>query len=393
MLLSISKEEMLTRQKRLHEELEKRGIEAAILFSVTDIFYLTGFHFHPTERPMGMFIDPQKKVHLFVPALEHEHAEEFASVDSVHSYPEYPGLKHPMEYLKEALIESGFQGKTVGYDSDGYGSPQGYRGPSVSSFLDAGEFISVHGVVEELRMIKSVQEIQLIKESCRWANLAHRLLHKYSKAGLNETEITSRASTEATLMMIETLGQDYKPHGSPAHAFFRGQIGEMSAIPHAVTQNARLRVGDTLVTQAHADVWGYKSELERTMFVEEYSREQEKYFKLMYEAQEIAFQAIKPGEVMSTVEKAVQQYFSENGVLDLTLHHSGHAIGLLGHEAPFFDLGDQTVIQEGMVFTIEPGLYVKGVGGFRHSDTVVVTKSGIERLTYYPRDIESLVCH
>jgi Xaa-Pro dipeptidase len=392
MRLSISKEELLQRQQSFFQILKEKEADSAVLFSVTDIFYLTGFHFHPTERPIGFFIDPSNKTHLFVPALEHEHADEFAEVDFIHSYPEYPGLRHPMEYLKDELVAAGLQGKVVGYDSNGYGSSMGYRGPSLSAFLHAKEWKSLHGLIEEMRMVKSPTEIELIKESCRWGNLAHRLLQKYSKPGLSEIEITSRATTEATMAMIETLGPKYKPHGSPATAFFRGQVGKMSAFPHAVTQNIVLKKGDNLVTAALCDVWGYKSELERTMFVQEVSKEQEKYFQIMYEAQEVAFNHIKPGEPTSSVENAVQSFFEKQKVTEFIQHHTGHAIGLLGHEAPFFDLGDHTIMKPGMVFTVEPGLYVRGLGGFRHSDTVLVTEKGMEMLTYYPRDLESLVC-
>lgn len=392
MLLAIPKDEILGRQKKLYGKLQQNQIDCAILFSVTDIFYLTGFHFHPTERPIGFFIDPQQQTHLFVPALEHEHAEEFAYVDKVHSYPEYPGLRHPMEYFKEALLEANLAGKRVGIDADGYGSSMGYRGPKVSQFLEAKEFYSIYGWGEEMRVIKSAAEIELIKESCRWGNLAHRLLQKYSKPGLSEIEITTRASSEATMAMIETLGPDYKPHGNTAYALFRGQVGAMSAFPHAVTQNLVLRTGDTLVTGAAGEVWGYHSELERTMFVQEVSKEQEKYFHYMVQAQDIAFQTIKPGIPMSAVEQAVQAFFKENEIQHLTSHHTGHAIGLLGHEAPFFDLGDHTIIQPGMVLTVEPGIYVRGVGGFRHSDTVAVTGEGIEMLTYYPRDLDAMIC-
>lgn len=392
MLLAISKEELIGRQKKLMEKLSANELDCAILFSVVDIFYLTGFHFHPTERPIGFFIDPQQKTHLFVPALEHEHAEEFASVDHVHSYPEYPGLRHPMEYLKDALVETNFSGKRVGLDAEGYGSSMGYRGQKVRQFLEAKDFASIYGWVEEMRVVKSAAEIELIKESCRWGNLAHRLLQKYSKPGLSEIEITSKASTEATMAMIETLGADYKPHGNTAYAIFRGQVGPMSAFPHAVTQNLVLKKGDTLVTGAAADVWGYHSELERTMFVQEANEEQEKYFSFMVQAQDIAFAHIKPGKPMSYVEEAVQAFFKENGISHLTSHHTGHAIGLLGHEAPFFDLGDHTIMQPGMVMTVEPGIYVRGLGGFRHSDTVLVTENGMEMLTYYPRDLGSMIC-
>jgi Xaa-Pro dipeptidase len=392
MQLAISKKEIKERQKKFFSSLEDKRIDCAILFSVTDIFYLTGFHFHPTERPIGFFVDPNQGTHLFVPELEQEHAEEFAHVQYVHSYPEYPGLKHPMEYLKEVLQKFSFEGKVVGYDAIGYGSSMGYRGAPVNEFLKSKDFVSLKGVVEEMRFVKSPAEIELIKESCRWGNLAHRLLQKYSKPGLSEIEITSKASMEATMAMIETLGPEYKPHGSTAHAIFRGQVGPMSAFPHAVTQNLILKKGDTLVTGAGADIWGYHSELERTMFVQEVSPDQEKYFQIMYDAQEVAFHAIRPGVPCSVVENEVQKFFKEQGVEKLVHHHTGHAIGLLGHEAPFFDLGEETIMQPGMVFTVEPGLYVRGLGGFRHSDTVVVTEDGMEMLTYYPRELGAMIC-
>ncbi|GAB3059130.1 M24 family metallopeptidase [Salinicoccus sesuvii] len=392
MLLSIPKYEYKKRQEDFKTKMRHANCECSIIFSPTNIFYLTGFHFHPTERPMCLFVDPKGGYNLFVPALEHEHAEYYSVIDGVFSYPEYPGLKHPMLHLKDTLENNDFSNKSIGYDSMGYGSPMGYRGPTLDELIDSKSFVSLYGSVEEMRYIKSDNEIELIKESCRWGNLAHSLLQKYTAAGLSEIEVTNKASMEATIAMVETLGPDYTPHGTPTSAFYRGQIGEESAFPHAVTQNKKFKKGDTLVTAALSSVFGYNSELERVMFVEEYTRDQEKYFKHMYEAQEVAFSAIKPGKTYASVEQEVQNYFKEAGVTHLTKHHTGHNIGLLGHEAPFFDLGDETVMEAGMVVTVEPGIYVEKLGGFRHSDTVLITETGMEMLTYYPRNIEALIC-
>lgn len=392
MLLSITKEEIRQRQLTLQGKIQQAQLDGAVLFSVTDIFYLTGFYFLPTERPIALLIDPRQQIHLFVPELEREHAEMVACVDHVHSYPEYPSLRHPMEYLKDIMKEARYEGKRIGIDADGYGSAMGYRGPQLSALITFQELVSIYGWVEDMRFVKSPAEIELIKESCRWANLAHQLLQDYSRAGMSEIEVSTRATTEAALIMADALGPDYKPHGTPANAFFRGQVGTMSAYPHAFAQNIIMKRGDNLVTAALADVWGYKSELERTMFVEEVSPEQEKYFHFMKQAQEIAFQAIKPDIPASKVDEEVQRFIRENNLREYCPHHTGHAIGLLGHEAPFFDLGDHTILKPGMVFTVEPGIFVKGLGGFRHSDTVLVTDTGMELLTFYPRDLESLIC-
>ncbi|MCL4425946.1 MAG: M24 family metallopeptidase [Firmicutes bacterium] len=199
---------------------------------------------------------------------------------------------------------------------------------------------------------------------------------------------------EATTVMMRTLGRHYRPvafGGVGASAGFRGQIGLNSALPHAVTINARLKAGDVLVTGAGARVGGYGSELERTMFVGEPSAKQRWFFEKMVQAQEVAFAAIKPGRQCSDVDREVLRYCQEEGLMEYWRHHTGHALGLLGHEAPFFDVGDETVIEPGMVFSVEPGLYVRDLGGFRHSDTILVTKTGIDFFTYYPRDLESLV--
>lgn len=391
MVLKIPETEILARQQSFKEKFRKEGIDGAIIHASIDIFYLTAFHFRPSERPIALIFDPQGDSHLFVPLMEKGHAEAYAHVDHVHDYPEYPGIQHPMNILKDYLTSIGMANIHVGIDGDGYSSPKGYRGPKLSDIL-VNQYTSIYGFIESMRMIKSENELALIKTSVRWANYAHELLVNYSKVGRSEIEIETKATSEATIAMVETLGPDYIPNGSPAHAFYRGQIGPHSAFPHSQTQNLRLETGYNVVSQAAAHVYGYISELERTMFIEEVSKEQEKYFHHIKTAQEIAFEHIKPGAKASAVDAAVQAYFKEEGVHHLTLHHTGHALGLVHtHEAPFFDLGDDTTLEAGMVFSVEPGLFVEGLGGFRHSDTIVVTKDGMEPLTYYPRDLESLI--
>jgi Xaa-Pro aminopeptidase len=175
-----------------------------------------------------------------------------------------------------------------------------------------------------------------------------------------------------------------------ASAGFRGQVGAQSAVPHALSINAVLQPGDVLVTGAAAEVGGYLSELERTMILGEPTDEQARLFNLMVGAQDRAFEAIRAGARCCDVDRAVMDYYRENDLGDAWRHHTGHGIGYGMHEAPFLDVGDESVIEPGMVLTVEPGIYVPGFAGFRHSDTVLMTETGIEILTDYPRDIESL---
>jgi Xaa-Pro aminopeptidase len=391
--LRISPAELRARQRRVLDEMGAKGFEAMVLFGSTSVFYLAGFAFIPTERPMCVVLHGGNRSLLFVPRLEVEHGGETAEVDQIVSYPEYPGETHPMKVLAGVLGDIGLAGKPLAADAAGYASGWGYRGPRLEEVMPGSKVTTFPKLIEEHRVIKSPREIELIRESCRWGNLAHALLQEYSKVGRTETEVSGQASAEATRMMIKTLGPSFEPRGGRgASAGFRGQIGPNAALPHAITKNITLQRGDVLVTGAGATVWGYNSELERTMFVEEVSPEQRKFYDWMMALQDLSFESIKPGIPCSEVDRAVRRYYDEHSLWPYWRHHVGHALGILGHEEPFFDIGDDTIIRPGMVFSVEPGLYVPGLGGFRHSDTLVVTDDGIEMLTYYPRDLASMIC-
>jgi Xaa-Pro dipeptidase len=173
-------------------------------------------------------------------------------------------------------------------------------------------------------------------------------------------------------------------------AGYRGQIGPRSAWAHAVAHNIEFRPGDVLVTETGAPIWGYNAELERAMVIGPPSDEVRRLFDHTVAIQQVAFDAFRPGVTCADVDGAVMKYLEDNGLLAYWRQHTGHGIGLRNHEAPFLDVGDRTLVEPGMVFTIEPGLYSDEVGGFRHSDTIAVTEDGIEILTEYPRDLESL---
>jgi Xaa-Pro dipeptidase len=393
MQLRISEQEYARRRAEVIRRLGEQGQDAIVLFGANNMFYLSAFAMIPTERPMAYVLHTDGRSALLVPRLELEHAEQNAIVDKVHSYPEYPGDRHPMYFLADVLRDLGLAAGRLGVDSDGYGAIYGYRGPRLSEVLPDARVTNVRDLIEDMQMINSPEEVALIRESARWANLAHRLLQDYCRDGATENEVSARASFEATQVMIKTLGKAYRPLSSGragASAGFRGQIGKDSALPHAITTNAVMRKGDVLVTGAGASIWGYSCELERTMILGEPTKEQATYFQHMLNVQDLAMATMKAGVPCSEVDKAVLRYFEENGLMHTWRHHTGHAKSTQVHEAPFLDRGDHRILQAGMIFTVEPGIYVNGLGGFRHSDTVLVTETGVEMLTYYPRDLESL---
>ena len=389
--MKIDADEFAARRDSFAARLEERGLAGAVLFDTHHVQYYTGFSFIPTERPIAFALRADGRGGMLVPRLEVEHAQANAAVSEVAHYDEYPGERHPLQALAELLGALGVR-ERLGADQDGYPWVFGYRGPSLTE-LTGGPPAPVADLVEDQMAIKSADELALLRESCKWANLAHTLLQRYTRPGVSETEVESRASTEATYAMLDAIGPIYRAQSlwfSGAMAGYRGQIGRNAAIPHALPNNIVFQEGDVLVTGATAPVWGYHSELERTMVIGPPSDEQRRMFEHMLALQELAIDAIRPGVPCSEIDLRVRAYYEEHGLWENWRHHVGHAIGLRYHEGPFLDRGDETEIRPGMVFTVEPGLYAAGLGGFRHSDTVAVTDDGVEWLTYYPRDLESL---
>lgn len=389
--LQIPKTESRARIDKLLAYLREEELAGVVLFDRDYILYYTGFSFIPTERPIAFVMNVQGETALFVPQLEVEHAQANALVDRVDRYVEYPYDPHPMVVLKDMLVKMSIGG-VVGADTDGYPWILGYRGPALSEVTGA-QVRPVRTFVEDQMMIKGATELDLIRESVKWGHLAHTLLQRYTRVGATETEVSARASVEANRAMLDAIGPIYRaqsPFSNGASASYRGQIGRGAAIPHAMANNVTFQAGDVLVTGADAPVWGYHSELERTMVMGHASDAQKCFFDHMLALQDTALEAISPGVECAEVDRAVRTYFETHDLMAYWKHHSGHCIGIRYHEGPFLDVGDRTVIQPGMVFTVEPGLYVPDLGGFRHSDTVVVTEDGIEVLTYYPRDLESL---
>ena len=135
MRLRLSQHEFGRRRKGFFERIKTKGLEGACLFGPTAVFYLTGFPFLATERPIAVAITPEDRVVLFVPRLEGEHAKEEVPEAEVRTYPEYPGEKHPLEQFKDMLAEIGLLDKDLAADADGYSSGQGYRGPKLSSLV------------------------------------------------------------------------------------------------------------------------------------------------------------------------------------------------------------------------------------------------------------------
>lgn len=394
-MLSISDAEYKHRIECVRRTLTKRRLDALYLTNGTSMFYLTGYSFISTERPAALIIPVDGTITFLGPRLEKDHLPlETRMVPEIKTYFDYPGEKHPIEHFANFLREMGLGKSRIGIDNRlGVSGMWGYRGPPISKSLPEAKFVDASKLVPQMRVVKSAEEIELMHESCRWANLSLSLLQEYAGEGLWDAAVALEATSEATITMKRTLGLNYQPKRVvyPINAGFRGQIGEMSAIPHSMSTKRMMRRGDVVIAEVGIDVGGYSCELERTMIIGEPSSKQKRYFEVMTAAQDAAFGAFKAEIKCSEIDRATINVFKKAGLLHLVEHHTGHGLGLEGHEPPWLDIGNDEPLKTGMIVSCEPGFYEVGFGGFRHSDTILITKDGKEQMTYYPRDLENLI--
>ena len=393
--LKISKSEHWNRIETIQKQLRRKRLDALYLTNSTRILYTTGFSHISTERPLAALIPDEGLPFFMAPRLEHDHIrQECPLAGDVLTYPDYPGKIHPMRLFAKFMVEKGLASSRIATDSlEGAAGGYGYRGPALRDLMRRAKFVAGRDIVDNMRLIKSRQEIRLLRESAKWSKLAHNILLENTRGGLHDTLVAVRSSYDGLARMLGKLGQSYvqmKIALSPVVVGFRGQVGANSAIPHAVYTKNKIRRGDVLVTEAGVEVGGYAAELERTLIVGKPSSRAKRCFEAMVNAQNAALKEFRPGIRCGRIDEAADKSVEESGLKEALRHHVGHGIGLEGHEPPWLDPGDGTVIREGMVFSCEPGLYFPGYAGFRHSDTVVITKNGMDFITHYPRELEEL---
>ncbi|HZY47796.1 MAG TPA: Xaa-Pro peptidase family protein [Candidatus Bathyarchaeia archaeon] len=379
----------------MRDQLRRSRISALYLTNPTRILYATGFSHISTERPLALVIPPDGPIFMMGPHLEEDHVRLGSSlIEEFFSYPDYPGIIHPIRHFIKTLKQKRLSDSKIATDSfAGAAGGWGYRGPSLQDLLPRSTIVDGRDVVDRLRLVKSRQEIRLLKESAHWAAIAHDLLMKRIVPGAHDALIGVQASYEALNKMMKKLGARYhqlKWGLSPVVVGCRGQVGPGSAVPHAVFSERKIRRGDVLVTEAGVEVGGYTSELERTIIVGKAGEREKKHFEAMLKAQDAALESFKPGTPCSEVDAAARKAVDSMGLAADIRHHVGHGIGIDGHEPPWLDPGEKTIMKTGMVFSCEPGLYVLGFAGFRHSDTIEITGRGMEIITNYPRSLEEM---
>lgn len=357
------------------------GIDALLVMTPANTHYLSGFRAIVYSRPIAVLA--HERPALVIPELELQHAQAHSGIADMRWYADTAfgaaGGKLPLdvalELVAEAVRERGIT--RLGFEAAGM-TYQGYQ--ALQKQLDVA-LVPCQGVVEQARMVKDTQEVELIRAGCRLAALGMATEIRLSKPGASELEIMARGNLA---MLMEGLRR-YPEY--PIEAGSRPIAGvPKTFLPHSLCDGNQVQARDVIIHGTGATVNGYFSEDERTIFVGEPSIEQRRLFEIMYAAQQSALHAIRPGVPCKAIDAAARSVIENAGYGENFTHRTGHGIGLQEHELPFFAAGDKTILQPGMVLSVEPGIYVEGMGGFRHSDTIVVTEQGVDILTDSPRE-------
>lgn len=369
--------EMLARLARVREAMARHGLDHFVAFAPDNVFYLTNFANFVHERPFVLVVSHGVPPRFVVPKLEVPHVRTRAVGElEVVTYAEYPAPAGEGwdDRLRHLLGVGGRIGVEPGCPLQIFHAIPGER---VSS-----------GILEDVRMVKSEYEIGRIAYGCALLSDAHR----HFLTGARPGRALPQTATELSGMMLLRVLRDNPATNMLATrltAVF--QPPSVSHDPHNFTNIAMaMETGGPHVSVFNCVVNGYGAEIERTFFLGHVPEAARRPFDVMLEARRLAFALTVPGNVMGEVDRRVTEVFRTASYGDQRLHRTGHGIGVTGHEGPFLADGYERVIEPGMVFTIEPGLYLPGVGGFRHSDTVLTTANGNLTLTDGPEALAEL---
>lgn len=371
------------RMEKLKTFMREQGIDQVFVFQPDHQFYLTGFRALIYSRPIIVHINFEK-TSIIVPGLEETHAKRHANVDDVLVYYEHPTKENTksshLEWIDE-LLKQVPQKSLVGVDLSSI------PGEMLAFFQEKEkQIIDVGAAISEMRFIKDDEEIRALEKSAKLVNLAVRKSLEQITPGITEMEIDAAGNAA----LFEATAEQY-PEATLDLTVMSPSGAERSVMPHVFSNTRKIQEGDVIIHTRQVGLNGYRAELERTVIVGKPTSEQEKAFAAAIEAQQRAMDFIKPGVRFSEVDSVARKVFEREGFEQYAIHRIGHGIGVSAHEPPFLRYDHHGFVEEGMVFSIEPGIYIPGVGGFRHSDTVVITSDGCKVITDYPRDMESLI--
>ena len=260
-----------------------------------------------------------------------------------------------------AVKRVGFEAKDLNFAE--YTKIKEYLPPKIKLF-------DTFNLIETLRQIKSPEELSSIREAIRITGLAFTFLKRHIKPG------------ESELRVAGEFERFIRYQGASMSAFnIIAASGPNSSFPHAGVTTRKFRSCDSVLIDIGVEVNGYKSDLTRVFFLDKITHVQRKIYAIIREAQDKAIEAVSPGAELCKIDFASRSFIAKHGYGKCFGHSLGHGVGLEVHEEPSISSKNKSLAQEGMVFTIEPGIYLPGRFGIRLEDMVVVTKKGVEVLS------------
>jgi Xaa-Pro dipeptidase len=369
--------EIAGRVARVQAKLAEEGLDYYLCHDPDNVFYLTNFANFVHERPFILLVPVSGKPFFLMPKLEEPHVRirSVGELELLH-YFEFPAPKGQewFDKMQEVLQPN----HRVGVES---------VCPLQVVEAIPGTVIRSE-IVDEIRMIKSDYEIGRIAYSAQLVSDGHATLLNMVRPGRMVIDVYAEISRS----LLRQILLD-NPNTNMLNTQMRGivQPPSLSHDPHNFTDTfIQLVEGGPHVTIVAGLANGYGAEVERTFFLGSVPEAAKRPFADMLAARALAYELTKPGHSMSDVDQQVNELLKSRGYAENLLHRTGHGFGVTSHEAPFLAEGYHREIKPGMVFSIEPGIYLPGIGGFRFSDTLLVTETGNQKLTHAPETLEEL---
>lgn len=360
---------------RLQKILADAKLDALVLNPGAGLFYLSGFHFHLMERPTVLIIPANGTPALVLPALEILKVEQFPfKVDP------FPFGDDPSRWFDAFLAA----GKSLGLTNSRIGfEPTCLRTLEMNYLqkaLPPVEFVDASAELSAWRISKDADEAGKIHKAVQIAQTALEYTLPSIHIGVAERDI----ATELCLQLIQA--------GSDLHLAFEPIVsgGPNAANPHAEPSDRKLEPGDLMVIDWGAVYQGYVSDLTRTFAIGKVDPEFEKIVEITVRANEAGRKVSRAGIPAGDVDRAARSVIRDAGYADFFTHRTGHGIGLEGHEQPYIFAENDLILQPGMVFTVEPGIYLPRRNGVRIEDNVLITAEGAETLSNLPRELRVL---
>ncbi|MBP1969722.1 Xaa-Pro aminopeptidase [Virgibacillus natechei] len=348
---------------KLRKKLEASNLDAILITSAINRRYITGF-----TGTAGVAIVSREDARFITDFRYTEQANEEIDAFNIVEHKQSLDMEISNQLNEMNVKQLGFEKDHVTYS----------KYEQYKQVIDT-ELIPVSGLVEELRLVKSTDELSIMKKAAKIADDAFEHIQAYIKPGAKEIDI----SNELEFFM--------RKQGATSSSFdIIVASGNRSALPHGVASDKEIQSGELVTLDFGALYHGYCSDITRTVAVGEISSELKAIYNTVLEANVRGVDGIKPGITGKEADALTRDYIKGQGYGDYFGHSTGHGLGLEVHEGPGLSFKTDKKLEAGMVVTVEPGIYIPGVGGCRIEDDIVLTETGNERLTFAPKELIQL---